>query len=104
MKAIQFYVVNSEVIIVQINRSAIKRNKQNEKRRMRNKIVKSRIKKWSKKIRLAVDNNEIDNAKQIYKEFTSLVDRAVSKGIFHKNNAARKKSRLYRLLKRKEEK
>ena len=80
------------------NRSAIKRQKQGEKKRLRNKIIKSRIKTWIRKVReaVAVKNSEV--AQKNFKEFKCLMDRAVSKGVYHKNNAARKKSRMYHLI------
>ena len=81
------------------NLSAIKREKQNEKRRLRNKIIKSRIKTWSRKVREAVSVKNSEVALKNFIEFASLMDRAVSKGIYHKNNAARKKSRMYHLVK-----
>jgi small subunit ribosomal protein S20 len=89
---------------VQVNRSAIKRRKQNEKRRLRNRIVKAKIKTWARKIRESVANNKKDDALKVYEEYISLVDRAVSKGVYHKNNAARKKIRLYHLIKTLEKK
>ena len=85
---------------MQVNRSAIKRQKQNERKRMANKIVKSRVKKWIRNIRESVTNNSIDDAKKYYGEFQVLIDRAVNKGIYHKNNAARKKARLSKLIKK----
>jgi small subunit ribosomal protein S20 len=80
------------------NLSAIKRQKQNEKRRLRNKMIKSRIKTWARKVREAVTEKKTEAALQHFEELKSLIDRAVSKGVYHKNNAARKKSRMYRLV------
>ena len=81
------------------NRSAIKRQKQSEKQRLRNKIIKSRIKTWARKVKEAVSEKNSEIAVKNFNEFKSLVDRAVSKGVYHKNNAARKKSRMYKLIK-----
>jgi small subunit ribosomal protein S20 len=80
------------------NLSAVKRQKQSEKRRLRNKMIKSRIKAWARKVKEAVAEKNSDAAVKTFNEFKSLVDRAVSKGVYHKNNAARKKSRMYRLV------
>ena len=80
------------------NLSAIKRQKQSEKRRLRNKMIKSRIKTWARKVREAVTEKKTEVALKNFEEFKSLIDRAVSKGVYHKNNAARKKSRMYRLV------
>ena len=80
------------------NLSAVKRQKQSEKRRLRNKMIKSRIKTWARKVREAVTEKKTEVALKNFEEFKSLIDRAVSKGVYHKNNAARKKSRMYRLV------
>lgn len=80
------------------NLSAIKRQKQSEKRRLRNKMIKSRIKTWARKVREAVAEKKTEAALKNFEEFKSLCDRAVSKGVYHKNNVARKKSRIYRLV------
>ncbi|MBN1698921.1 MAG: 30S ribosomal protein S20 [Spirochaetales bacterium] len=83
---------------MQVNKSAIKRHKQSEVRRLHNRMIKSKIKTWARKIREAAANDQKEDALKIYKEYSSLVDRAVSKGIYHVNNAARKKSRLFRIV------
>lgn len=76
------------------HKSAIKRHKQSEKRRLRNNAVKSEIKTVVKKVRenIAAGNN--DEATVNLKSATVLLDRAVSKGVLHRNNASRKISRL----------
>jgi len=81
------------------NLSAIKRQKQSEKKRIRNKIIKSRIKTWTRKVKDAIAEKKADEAKKNFEEFKSLMDRAISKGVYHKNHAARKKSRFFRLIK-----
>jgi small subunit ribosomal protein S20 len=78
--------------------SAAKRHEQSERRRIRNKIIKSRIKTHSKSFLDAVYNSSKEESEVKYRELASLLDRAVSKGVYHKNTAARKKSRMYRLL------
>jgi small subunit ribosomal protein S20 len=81
-----------------ITRSAKKRLRQNEKRRVRNKSAKSYLKTIAKKIREAKEKREADELlKKAYKAY----DKAASKGIIHKNNAARHKSRLTRYVKEK---
>ena len=79
-------------------KSAIKRNKQNEKRRLRNRIFRGRARTAVKKARLAIDANEVDSARQAALEAISALDKAAEKGVLHKNNAARRKSRLMRHL------
>lgn len=77
-----------------INRSAQKRARQAERRRLRNKAVKTRIKNTIKKFLKASGEEKRALLNEIY----SLLDSAVSKGVIHRNTAARKKSRLSRLL------
>lgn len=78
-------------------KSAIKRVKVTEKKTLRNKIIKTKVKNAIKKFESVVSLNP-ENAQEQYKLTVSQIDRAVSKGILHKNNAARKKSRLHKLL------
>jgi small subunit ribosomal protein S20 len=72
-------------------KSQKKRNKQNEVRRRRNQAVRSALKSGAKKA-AAVSDPEEATAQQ--REVARELDRAVSKGILHKNTAARRKSRL----------
>jgi small subunit ribosomal protein S20 len=72
-------------------KSQKKRNKQNEVRRRRNQAVKSALKTGEKKVASAADPLE---AAQRQREVARAVDKAVSKGVLHKNTAARRKSRL----------
>ena len=78
--------------------SAAKRHRQSEKRRLHNKIIKSRIKTHSKIFMDAVNSGSSDESQKEYRELSSLLDRAVSKGVFQRITAAIKKSRMYRLL------
>jgi small subunit ribosomal protein S20 len=79
-------------------KSAIKRNKQNEKRRARNRIFVGRARTFVKKARQAISEGELRDARQATREAVSALDKAAEKGIIHKNNAARRKSRLMRRL------
>lgn len=74
--------------------SAIKRHRQNEKKRVRNQAVKSALKTITKKFLKACSQNDIEAAKALFLEAASKFDRASSHGVVHKNLAARKKSRL----------
>ncbi|MFS8652618.1 MAG: 30S ribosomal protein S20 [Caldibacillus sp.] len=76
-------------------KSAIKRIKQNEKRRLRNKAKKSEMRTYMKKVEQAVLNNDLETAKETLKIAVRKIDKAASKGIIHKNTANRYKSRLY---------
>lgn len=79
-------------------KSAIKRNKQNEKRRLRNRIYKGKARTSIRKAQLAITTGEPEDARKMTIEAISALDKAAEKGILHKNNAARRKSRLMRKL------
>jgi small subunit ribosomal protein S20 len=73
-------------------KSQIKRNRQNEVRRVRNKSVSSSLKTTTRKIDQAVAAGE--STDELFREAQSKIDTAVSKGVLHKRTAARKKARL----------
>jgi small subunit ribosomal protein S20 len=79
-------------------KSQIKRNRQNEKRRIRNRIYRGRARTFVARARTAINSNEVETAKTAVVEAISALDRAVTKGVIHKNNAARRKSRLMKRL------
>jgi small subunit ribosomal protein S20 len=79
-------------------KSQIKRNRQNEARRQRNKAVKSRLKTELKKFRLAIEAGERESAEAQFKVATRELDKAATKGVIHTNNAANKKSRMAKKL------
>lgn len=80
--------------------SAQKRSIQTIKRNARNTALRSRVYTYIKKARKALSLGQQDEAKIAVKEASSQVDRMVPKGIFHKNKAARLKSRLNAQLKK----
>jgi small subunit ribosomal protein S20 len=73
-------------------KSQKKRVLTNEKRHQRNKAVRSALKTAEKKVRLAVEAGDADAAKAAALEASRLLDKAASKGIVHKNQAANRKS------------
>jgi small subunit ribosomal protein S20 len=75
-------------------KSQIKRNKQNETRRERNKGVKSALKTSTKKVQTAIVEGDADAAVARQREAARALDKAASKGVLHKRTAARKKNRL----------
>jgi small subunit ribosomal protein S20 len=75
-------------------KSQIKRNKQNEKARLRNKAVKSELKTSVRKFREAADAGNADAAEAAMRAATIKLDKAVSKGVIHKNQAANRKSAI----------
>ncbi len=80
------------------NKSARKRERQNLKRRARNKSVISALKTQMKKVRTAITAKDQEKAKNELIKAESLLDKAASKGIIHKNKASRHKSRLSKQL------
>lgn len=79
-------------------KSAKKRIKVIAKKTLRNKIIKSRTKTAIKKVILAVESGNKSEANIALVSAVSTIDNATSKGVFHKNNASRKKSRLAKLV------
>ncbi|HHJ00620.1 30S ribosomal protein S20 [Candidatus Aerophobetes bacterium] len=79
-------------------KSAKKRARQSEERRERNRSVKSRTKNAIRKIRELINAKKVEEAKKLLPEVISLIDKASSKGVWHKNKSAREKSRLMRSL------
>ncbi len=77
--------------------SAKKRIRQNEKRRLRNRAVRSAVRGNVKSAREALTGKTADSA-TVVREAIRAIDRAVTKGIMHRNTAARRKSSLARKL------
>ncbi len=77
--------------------SQIKRNRQNERRRLRNKAVRSEIRTRAKAAAEAVGTDDAETARRAA---ISRIDKAAAKGQLHRNTAARKKSRLMARLAR----
>jgi small subunit ribosomal protein S20 len=75
-------------------KSAKKRMRQNEKRRIRNREVKSRTRSFIKLAGVAIESGDVSASEQAVQKAISEIDRAAQKGVIHKNNAARHKSRL----------
>lgn len=78
--------------------SAEKRNRQNIKRNLKNRVAKKRVRSSIKSFMAAVTSNDKEVAGTSFKTMVKLLDTAVGKGIFHKNTIARKKSRMHKLL------
>lgn len=73
--------------------SAIKADRQNQKRAVQNRIYRGGSRTAVKKARLAVETSDA-NAPEAIREAMRVLDKAATKGLIHKNNAARRKSRL----------
>ncbi|MFP4113276.1 MAG: 30S ribosomal protein S20 [Spirochaetota bacterium] len=78
--------------------SAAKRHRQSERRRLRNRAVRSQVRSGIRKFLAAVEANNKDTASDQLKTVTRLLDSASGKGVYHENTAARTKSRLTRKL------
>ena len=76
------------------HKSALKRARQNEERRLNNKATKTRVKNVVKSVRQAVTGQTEANAATELNIAKSVIDKAAKKGVIHKNTAARKISRL----------
>jgi small subunit ribosomal protein S20 len=79
------------------HKSAVKRARQSEERRMRNKAVKTRVKSVVRDVREAVSEKTTETMPARLKVAQSTIDKAVKKGVLHKRTAARKISRLVKL-------
>jgi small subunit ribosomal protein S20 len=79
-------------------RSAVKRARQNEKRRAHNRLYRSSARTHIKKARRLIESGDLDGAERQVTSAISALDRAAQKGLIHQNNAARRKSRLVKLL------
>jgi small subunit ribosomal protein S20 len=79
-------------------KSQIKRNRQNEKRRLRNKSVKSSLKTAIRKFHEASEAGEVATATELMRAASRQLDKAVSKGVIHKNQAANRKSAISKRL------
>jgi len=75
------------------SKSQTKRNRQNEKIRVKNRQVRSTIRSAQKNVMKAVEAKDAQ-AKDLFDKFVKIVDTAAGKGILHKSTASRKKSRL----------
>ena len=81
-------------------KSQIKRNRQNERARERNKAVRSSLKTAARKVRAATAEGDLEAAAARAREAARGLDKAVSSGVIHKRTAARNKSRLARSVAR----
>ena len=79
-------------------KSQIKRNRQNELSRQRNKSARSALRTRIKKVIEAAEAGDTAAAEDAYKTAAKALDQAAAKGVIHKNAAARKKSRLAKRL------
>ncbi len=80
------------------HKSAVKKYKRDEKKRLINKMNKSKMKNKIKKFNKNIETGNIDEAKKLFPQIISIIDKTVSKGTIHKKTGSRYKSRLTNLL------
>ena len=79
-------------------KSAKKRMRQNDVRRLRNRTRRSRLRSCLRKLDEAIDAGDLDVVRQCWQETQGLLDRTAQAGVIHRNQAARKKARLQRRI------
>ena len=80
-------------------RSALKRIRSSEKKRQRNRIFRSSARTYVKKARqLITEQGQTEESQAAVRQAISALDKAAQKGVIHKNNAARRKARLMKML------
>lgn len=79
-------------------KSAEKELRKAQKRRLRNLYYRSRARTFVKRVRKLLAEGKIEEAREVLRLAISALDKAAEKGVIHKNNAARRKSRLMKLF------
>lgn len=100
---IDFHSVNLKEITMPNIKSSIKRVSVNEKKREENKSIKSRLRTSVKKLKALIAENKIEEAKEYFKEVVSLLDKAASDNVIHKNRASKKQAQFAKMLSEKSE-
>ena len=80
------------------HKSAEKRNRQNKIRNARNTHIRSTMRTYVKKVRIAVADGDQENAQALLEKAVPCIDKAAAKGVIHKATASRKISRLAKLI------
>jgi len=83
-------------------KSALKRLRSSERRRLHNRVFRGRARTAVKKARQLMETGQIEEAREAVQAASRSLDKAAAKGIIHKNNASRRKSRLMQQLSRAE--
>jgi small subunit ribosomal protein S20 len=79
-------------------KSAIKRDKQNQKKRLRNRIYRGRARTFVRKAQGVIEDGDLEEARAATLQAISALDKAAEKGVIHRNNASRRKGRLMKRL------
>jgi len=80
--------------LAQRHKSAIKRHRQNVKRQARNQVVRTGVRHAVRQLREVIAKKDTANAETMLRDTMKTLDKAVTKGVLHRNNAARRISRL----------
>ena len=80
------------------HKSAIKRTRQSEERRLRNRAIRTRAKSTIKDVRAAIAQNQREDALRRLNQAKSVIGKSSKRGVIHKRAAARKISRLSKLI------
>lgn len=80
------------------HKSALKRIRSSERKRLRNRTVRTTTRTKVKQARMTLQEGDVETARTAIHEAIRTLDKAVSKGVIHRNNAARRKSRLMKQL------
>lgn len=84
------------------HKSALKKYRRDEKKRMINRMNRTKMRNKIKMFKRKIEAGEVEEAKQRFPGLVSIIDKTVSKGTIHRNTGSRTKSRLNQLLKRAE--
>ena len=85
------------------HRSAMKRLRQDQKRRLRNRSAKTRVRSVTKKVRTLAAEGKSDQAAEALREAFTVIDKTAQKGVMHHKTASRQKSRLTKAVARSQE-
>ncbi len=80
------------------HKSALKRIRSSRRKQERNRIVRSRTRTYVKKARQSLASSDLDQAREAIRTAVSELDKAATKGVLHRKNVARRKSRLMKQL------
>ena len=79
-------------------KSAIKRIRSSRRRAEHNQVTRSTARTYVKRARQLIEQGSLDEAETVVVQAVSALDKAAEKGVIHRNNAARRKSRLVKML------
>lgn len=80
--------------MAQRHKSAVKRHRQNVKRQARNQVVRTRVRHAVRELREVIAKKDMASAETMLRDTMKTIDKAVTKGVLHRNNGARRISRL----------